>query len=250
MKPGNTKTLGPLLLSGLMIGPILGSGIIVLPPLAYSVAGDWAIFAWALMALAGFAFAFIFARLTTLFPGSGGATNAVEAAFGTATKRLTSFYLIGAVLFGPVAVMLTAADYLFPGNRMSSLIALPMLLTCSCLLLRQIKSIGRFSLLMSSLAAAILVAGGLTTLFWHQKPATPLPSFHAGDFGYSLLLLFWTPKPWWHWPTVFLSPTPSLASLPPANFSQILCSVWLRRCWVFSSPSYFSTHISLSSCSS
>lgn len=196
MKSDTPKTLGPLLLSGLMIGPILGSGIIILPPLAYGVAGDWAIFAWALMAMAGFFFAFTFARLSILYPGSGGVTTAVAAAFGTGAKQLTSLYLIGAVLFGPVAVMLTAADYLFPGSPAAPLLALPMLLVCSCLLQRKIASIGRISLVMSSLAAVILLMGGVTVLLLHTKPAIPLAPFAAGDFGYTLLLLFWTIVGW------------------------------------------------------
>lgn len=196
MTPDTTKTLGPLLLSGMMIGPILGSGIIILPPLAYEVAGDWAIFAWALMAVAGFFFAFTFARLSILHPGSGGVTTAIAEAFGPATKQLTSYYLIGAVFFGPVAVMLTAADYLFPDSPSSPLLALPMLLACSWLLLRRIVSIGRISLTLSSLAAATLLAGGIITLLRHQKPAMALSPFAAGDFGYALLLLFWTIVGW------------------------------------------------------
>lgn len=190
------KQLGPLLLSGLMIGPILGSGIIILPPLAYGVAGDWAIFAWVLMALAGFVFAFTFGRLSILYPGSAGVTTAVAAAFGEPVKKLTALYLIGAVLFGPVAVMLTAAEYLYPEGSAAPLIALPMLLACSLLLQRRIDSIGRISLVLSSLAAVTLVVGGMATLFFHRKAAVPLPDFAAGDFGYALLLLFWTIVGW------------------------------------------------------
>ena len=190
------KQLGPLLLSGLMIGPILGSGIIILPPLAYGVAGDWAILAWALMAVAGFVFAFTFARLSILYPGGAGVATAIAAAFGEPVKKLTSLYLIGAVLFGPVAVMLTAAGYLFPDSGSAPLIALPMLLVCSFLLQRRIDSIGRISLVLSSVAAVTLVVGGMATLLFHRKEVAPLPDFAAGDFGYALLLLFWTIVGW------------------------------------------------------
>ncbi len=71
----------------------------------------------------------------------------------------------------------------------SPLLALPMLLVCSWLLQRRIVSIGRISLVMSSLAAATLLAGGIATLLFHQKPAMVLAPFAAGDFGYPLLLL-------------------------------------------------------------
>ena len=195
MKTGN-RQLGPLLLSGLMIGPILGSGIIILPPLAYGVAGDWAIFAWILMTLAGVVFAFTFGRLSILYPGSAGVTTAIGAAFGERTGKLTALYLIGAVLFGPVAVMLTAAEYLFPDSASAQLVALPILLACSLLLQKGIASIGRIALVLSSLAAITLLVGGAATLLFHQKPAAPLPAFPAVDFGYALLLLFWTIVGW------------------------------------------------------
>ena len=193
----NDKQLGPLLLSGLMIGPILGSGIIILPPLVYQVAGNWALPAWVLIVAISFFFAFIFGRLSLLFPGDAGVVNAIEDAFGTRVKQLTSFYLIGAVLFGPVAVMLTAARYLRPGAEISTaLLALPLLLGCTVLLLRQVTSIGRISFVMSSLVAITLFTGAVVTLLFHRKSGMTMPVFSGEDFGYALLLLFWTTVGW------------------------------------------------------
>ncbi|HHD57345.1 MAG TPA: amino acid permease, partial [Desulfobulbaceae bacterium] len=131
------KKLGPFLLSGLMIGPILGSGIIILPPLVYQVAGNQALAAWMLIVGLSFFFAVIFGRLSILFPGDAGVARAIEEAFGSRVKKLTSLYLIGAVLFGPVAVLLTAAKYLRPLHDLPEpLLALPILLICTGLLLR------------------------------------------------------------------------------------------------------------------
>ena len=191
------KKLGPLLLSGLMIGPILGSGIIILPPLVYQVAGNWAFPAWLLIVGTSFFFATIFGRLSILFPGSGGVANAIAHAFGERVKLLTSYYLIGAVLFGPVAVMLTAARYLEMGSGYPlAVIGAAPLAVCTGMLLLQVTSIGRISLFISTLVAATLFAGATTVLLFHQKGSLALPPFSGSEFGYGLLLLFWTVVGW------------------------------------------------------
>jgi len=192
------KKLGPFLLSGLMIGPILGSGIIILPPLVYQVAGNQALAAWILIVGLSFFFAVIFGRLSILFPGDAGVARAIEEAFGSRVKKLTSFYLIGAVLFGPVAVLLTAAKYLLPIYNMAEpLLALPILLICTGLLLRQVTSIGRISFILSTLVAVCLFSGGASVLLFHRTAeAATLGSFSLPQFGYGLLLLFWTMVGW------------------------------------------------------
>ncbi len=193
----HVKKLGPLLLSGLMIGPILGSGIIILPPLVYQVAGNWALPAWVLIVALSFFFAVIFGRLSILFPGDAGVARAIEEAFGNRVKKLTSFYLIGAVLFGPVAVLLTAAKYLRPiCNLPEPLLALPILLICTGLLLRQVTSIGRISFILSTAIALTLFVGGADILLFYRQPSTPLPPFSGLQFGHGLLLLFWTMVGW------------------------------------------------------
>lgn len=191
------KKLGPLLLSGLMIGPILGSGIIILPPLVYEVAGNWAFPAWLLIVVVSFFFATIFGQLSILFPGDAGVMDAVEDAFGLRIKKLASLYLIGAVLFGPVAVLLTASQYLQLDSTLDiALIALPILGLCTWLLLQQVTSIGTFSLCISSVVVITLFTGSLTTLLFHHTTVTPLPEFSNHNFGYALLLLFWTVVGW------------------------------------------------------
>ncbi|RUM35557.1 MAG: amino acid permease [Desulfobulbus sp.] len=191
------KQLGPLLLSGLMIGPILGSGIIIIPPLVYQVTGDWAFLAWLLIIGISFFFATIFARLSILFPGKAGVANAIEHAFGKRIKLVSSFYLTGAVLFGPVAVLLTAAQYLQSGSALPpALLALLPLIICTGMLLLQVTSIGRISLCISSIVAVILFAGATSVLLFHHKSGVHLPPFSGPDFGYGLLLLFWTVVGW------------------------------------------------------
>lgn len=190
------KKLNALSLSGLMIGPILGSGIIILPPLIYSVAGSWALPAWILMIIVSFFFAFIFGYLSILYPGDAGISNAVEAVFGSEIKKLTSFYLIGAVLFGPVAVILTAAKYINFLEFNTALLAIIILFGCTVLLMMQVASIGKISFVMSSLAAITLFVGGVVTLLFYTKPTIEMTTFSADEFGYSLLLLFWIMVGW------------------------------------------------------
>lgn len=179
-----------------MVGPILGSGIIILPPLVFSIAGNWAFPAWCLIVFLGFFFAQIFGKLTIMFPGDTGVSQAIEHAFGSKVKIITSFYLIGAVLFGPAAVILTAAQYI-PGNYHIALLAIPITLVSSALLLREAAFIGRISLVLSTFAAGSLLIGSLLTLGGDTTvSAFTLPPFDANQFGYTMLLLFWTIVGW------------------------------------------------------
>ncbi len=190
------KKLGPILLSGLMIGPILGSGIIILPPLVYQTAGNWSFPAWCLIMFLGFFFAQAFGKLTILFPGETGVSQAAEHAFGRRIKLITSLYLIGATLFGPAAVILTAAQYL-PFDMDPALMAIPLMCVSSLLLLKEVSFIGKISFLLSSFAAISLFLGGALTLV--GVPATEyfvLDEFSSSEIGYSLLLLFWTLVGW------------------------------------------------------
>ncbi|NHZ48400.1 amino acid permease, partial [Desulfovibrio sp. XJ01] len=110
--PMRSAQLGPWLLAGLIVGPVLGSGIIILPPVVLGVAGAWALPAWLVMIAVGVVFALVFGELSVLFPGDGGVSVAVGHAFGPQGRRLASLYLVVAVLFGPVAVLLTGVRYL------------------------------------------------------------------------------------------------------------------------------------------
>jgi len=191
------KRLGPVLLSGLMIGPILGSGIIILPPLVYSTAGNWAFPAWCLIIFFGFFFARTFAELTILCPGDGGVSLATEHAFGKKIKLLTSYYLIGAVLFGPAAVTLTAAKYLTIANLPTPLVAFPIMLLSSFLLLKEARFVGKASLVLTSIAAlALFISGSLTFMADFSPIAFTLPNFSLKTFSYGMLLLFWTLVGW------------------------------------------------------
>lgn len=213
------KKLGPFLLSGLMVGPVLGSGIFILPPLVYGEAGEWALPAWMITVCLNAVFAFVFGFLSIRFPGSGGVSDAIAHAFGSRAGVLASLYLISAVIFGPAAVLLTIAQYLpLPpvltegaaqlaagsfagqaeqGQRM--LLAMALVVPGYLLLLQRIRSVGAVALVLSSVSAVLLFAGGVLVLAQYDggKPLLPAAgSFEPGVFGHALLMLFWIIVGW------------------------------------------------------
>lgn len=191
------KKIGWLLLSGLIIGPIMGTGIILLPPLVYEVAGVWALPAWVIMVGVSFLFAFIFSSLTILSPGDAGVANAIEKAFGAQIKLLASLYLIGAGLFGPAAVLLVGEKYGNPFPTVEpALFALAIMPFCLFLLLRQITSLGRIALILSTVSSLILFVGGASCLLFYRKTEIVVQPFDTPTFGYTLLILFWIIVGW------------------------------------------------------
>lgn len=197
----NQRKIGTLPLCCLMIGAVLGSGIIILPPLAIEAAGDWAIIGWGATTLFGIAFAYLFAKIGTLFPGDGGAANAVERAFGPSAKLLASATLSCAVLFGPAAVILTIIQYLPPGVAPESpvdraLLAAVIQISCAILVVSGLKNMSHFTMLLASTATILLLTGAGLTLFFHSAPPAPLPPVNTSAMGYTMLLLFWAVVGW------------------------------------------------------
>ena len=195
--PQSPSMIGPLRMSGLIIGPILGSGIIILPPLAQQLAGDWAIAAWTATVCISLLFAWIFGRLSLLFLGDSGVAAAVEAAFGPQMKKLTSFYLIGAVFFGPVAALLTIARYIaLAGDPHGAGVGVVLSLMTTALLLRRLAFIGTVALIASSATTCILFGGSVATLLEKGVSLMPASHFQVDAFLYTLLLLFWSVVGW------------------------------------------------------
>jgi amino acid transporter len=193
------RKIGSVLLSGLIIGPILGSGIIILPPVIYSVAGDMAILSWAVMMLVSFLFATVFGWLAMKFPGDAGVATAVCKAFGIHIKRLMSLYLVCAVCFGPVAVMLAASDFMLAVYDVpisSKVIAYLLLLVCYVILLHDVRLLGKIVLVISSIAVVILTLGSLVSLIFHRKAELVTTLCSPTEFGYSLMLVFWVIVGW------------------------------------------------------
>lgn len=191
------QKLGPVLLTGFIIGPILGSGIIILPPLVLDLLGPWALPAWVVMSGIGALFAMVFGGMSILFPGDSGVSQCVAQAYGARAKTLTALFLIGAVCFGPVAVALTAADYLGLAPLVSrEVVAAVLVGLIWVLLLRRIAALGHVAFVLSTGAAVLLATGGVGCLSGMDALPLPVEGIEPSRFGYGLLVLFWTVVGW------------------------------------------------------
>jgi len=194
----SNKKLNLFTLSGLIIGPILGSGVILLPPILFNLVNNYSLFIWIIISILGFIFALIFAKLSILYPGEGGVTLATKNHLGKKYQILTSFYLIFAVLFGPVAVLLTAAQYLqiyFP-NVSIALLAFYLYIPTYILLINNINFIAKIMLFLTSLITIIFIISSLNILINIDTFIFTLPLINFTDIGYSFLLVFWAIVGW------------------------------------------------------
>lgn len=192
------KKLSAFTLSGLIIGPILGSGVILLPPLIYNLVGDYSLFIWASILILGFIFALIFGKLSILYPGDGGVSLATKHAMGKKYQLLTSFYLICAVFFGPVAVLLIAAEFLhvYFQNINIVFLALGIYLFTYLLLLIRIDFLGKIMLFASSLITVIFTISSIMVLFEAKDFTLNIPSVAFKEQGHAFLIVFWSIVGW------------------------------------------------------
>ena len=194
----NNKKLNTLTLSGLIIGPILGSGIILLPALIYNMIGTFSLFIWGIILILGFIFALIFGKLAILFPGEGGVSLATKEAMGKKYQLLTSFYLICAVFFGPVAVLIIAAKFIqniFPSAEIEVL-AFAIYVITYIFLRSKVSFIGKLMLVVSSTITILFLLSSIITLINIQEYRFTLPTITFNEFGYSLLVVFWSIVGW------------------------------------------------------
>ena len=192
------KKLNTFTLSGLIIGPILGSGVILLPPLIYNMIGNYSLLVWLAILVLGFSFALIFGKLAILFPGEAGVSLATKEAMGIKYQQLTAFYLILAVFFGPVAVLLIAGDFIqnyFPNTDLVFL-ALGIYVLTYALLLVKIDFLGKIMLVVSSTVAIIFFISSIYILAKTQSFSFVLPQVAVKELGYSFLLIFWAIVGW------------------------------------------------------
>lgn len=197
MHKENNK-LNTLTLSGLIIGPILGSGVILLPAMLYNMIGNYSLIVWAIILSLGFIFALIFGKLAILFPGESGVSLATKEALGKKYQLLTSFYLICAVFFGPVAVLLIAAQFIKPFFSDISIVTLGFyiyVITYILLLLR-IDFIGKLMLITSSIITLIFLISSINILLDVTSFSFSIPNLESSQIGYSFLLAFWAIVGW------------------------------------------------------
>lgn len=192
------KNLNTFTLSGLIIGPILGSGIILLPPLLYNMIGNYSLIIWAVILTLGFIFALIFSKLAIIYPGDGGVSLATKEALGKKYQLLTSFYLISAVFFGPVAVLLIAAQFIKPFFPNESIVNLGfyIYIITYILLLLKIDFIGKLMLFVNSAITLIFFISSINILLNTTNFTFVIPSLELSQIGYSFILAFWAIVGW------------------------------------------------------
>ena len=191
------RKMGAIALSGMVVGPILGSGILIFPTLIYRQAHDWALVAWTLIAVVSYVVARIFGGLAIRFVGEAGASSAVQAAFGSQFKSLTSLFLVIGVLFGADAVLLTAAGYLNAILPVSPvLISLVLLILCALAIFSEVRVMARVAFVLSVVSSLFLFGGALASLVTHPRPLVFATPFAAEQFASSVFLLFWTVFGW------------------------------------------------------
>ncbi|MGB5920108.1 APC family permease [Arcobacter sp.] len=192
------KKLNTFTLSGLIIGPILGSGLILLPPLLYNMVGNFSLIIWLIILSLGFIFALIFGKLAILYPGDGGVSLATKETIGKKYQLLTSFYLICAVFFGSVAVLLIAGQFIqayFP-NTPLELLGFYIYILTYILLLTKIDFLGKLMLTVSSIITFIFFISSINILLGIDKFIFFIPTISFKEFGYSLILVFWAIVGW------------------------------------------------------
>ncbi|MBA2840374.1 APA family basic amino acid/polyamine antiporter [Methanococcus maripaludis] len=197
----SSKKLGPYTLSGLIVGPILGSGIVIIPPIVYDILKDYSIFAWVIMMVIGGVFAYFASKLCVKFPGDSGLTEVVGHSFGKSYKDLNAYYLLIALAMGPLVVIMVAGEYLsvlfsnyaFGAEFYSAIL----MLIGGVILSRNISSVGKISMIISSVISTILVVGGLfTILFCRKECLFTQTAINTIDIGYSFLIMFWSIIGW------------------------------------------------------
>jgi len=107
LKPTLTVLRG----TGLMLNIVVGAGLLALPGLTVAVAGDQALWAWLVCAIAAMPLLLVFVILGGRHPDAGGIAHFVKIAFGDAGYLAASLIFLGAVAFGLPAIALTAGHY-------------------------------------------------------------------------------------------------------------------------------------------
>ena len=197
-KLDNSHNLNTFTLSGLIIGPILGSGLILLPPLLYNMVGNFSIIVWTIILTFGFLFALVFAKLAILYKGDGGVSLATKEALGKKYQLLTSFYLICAVFFGPVAVLIIAAQFIKPyfPNTSLELLGFYIYILTYLFLLIKISFLGKLMLIVSSVITLIFLISSINIIININEFNFALPKLSIGEFGHSLIIVFWSIVGW------------------------------------------------------
>lgn len=111
------KKIGVVTLTGIVIGNTIGSGVFLIPS-ALARLGNLSLIAWMFTALGALVIAFVFARMSSLMPKTGGPYAYVRAGLGDTMGFQTAFTYWIYAWAGNMALVIAAVGYLsafFPG---------------------------------------------------------------------------------------------------------------------------------------
>lgn len=174
------RRLGVGLGTALYVGAVLGPGVLALPALAVRTAGPASILSWAALCALSVPVAACFAALGSRYPGAGGVSGFVAAAFGPRAGAVVGWWFFLAVPVGVVAGALAGARYVLGGTG-AVVVAAGMLAVALAANYGGLRTTGRMQLVLVGLLVALLVAG-IVAAVPHARAAnlTPFAPHGAG----------------------------------------------------------------------
>ena len=153
-----------------MLNIVVGAGLLALPGLVVESVGDHALWAWVACAIVATPLLIVFIIMGRRFPNAGGIAHFSEMAFGSAAYIITSFILLGAIVFGLPAIALTGGYYISEiMHGHPAFYAALLVLAAASLHLVSTEAAGKISTIIASGILAsllVLVAIGLYAMDW------------------------------------------------------------------------------------
>ncbi len=94
------------------VSSVLGAGILIMPGIAAKASGQASIVAWVLLSFLSYPFAYIFAKLASIKPVSGGIYSFSKDAFGSYVSNFTGWLFLAWYALGAPANSIAAGEYL------------------------------------------------------------------------------------------------------------------------------------------
>ena len=181
----------------LYISSVLGSGVLVLPGLAAQIAGPASLFAWVVLSLASYPFAYTFATLSARRPESGGVYAFARESFGLRIATVVGWLFALWFVSGAPAVTLIAASYIsyaLPMARGESyVIAACVILLAFVINYRGITFSNRVQMGVVSSIVVLLVAAVVFSLgSMRSTEFAPFAPHGLFPIGTAAALIFWS----------------------------------------------------------
>lgn len=193
-----SKALGTRELAVYYLSSLIGAGILVVPGIALELAGPASLVAWAVLALAVFPIAVVFARFSAEYPSAGGVSFLVRKAFGWRPGMSIGVFLLFLNLATNPILGLAAARYFaaLVGWEDQRLILLTGFLVMSIGVLTNMLGIKVASKVQSALVVGLVL--GLLAVIALSAPAadvdrlTPFAPYGWGAVGAAVVACFFS----------------------------------------------------------